>query len=593
MNESSNANGQGEQQDPSPEPDKDAAQNPEPIIPSTDYEFVEPELGAAEISEDVAKSVDLEAAAAEAARVEHEAQLAAQGVSSGLGVDIPAPSFQSSQAPDPAAGPTVNPTTSPTALGTGSTKAAGSNKAPSQPAAPEPAAGLPASLNNPSAPTPTVTSSPQVSIPPSAIAPVTSGQQDQGQPPTHQVSQHPFQALPDGGADAGEQMSAATGEVHPGTPSAPVTDTSKTAPHIGPGVDDGHGWRRSETPWQQSATPWQPKAGAWQSPSQIARGQAEAAAAASELSGDQPETQNSAPQHPLAGPATDAALAQQQSPSGSSRAQTPSDASAHHGTPPLGASSQPDGPRLPPVPGFSEGHENPNTPDGPQGPGSGGAGFPGGPQGPDSGDSSGNNKKKLFVILGVAVLGVVLVVFFVSLLIGLISGKSNTNAETNPATTAQPLNTQKTQSLSAGASNIASPSSVTASSNPTVDADLGLITPALSPLKWLEGDCLRGYKDVSTPADLVVCSTAHNAQLVGTFYYSDTAEFPGADALKAKAADVCKAVEFTSDAAKIKTLKQTTAYPSESTWKDQEDRRVDCLVNDTRSGNQLETSLTK
>ncbi|WP_449374397.1 hypothetical protein [Arthrobacter psychrolactophilus] len=92
---------------------------------------------------------------------------------------------------------------------------------------------------------------------------------------------------------------------------------------------------------------------------------------------------------------------------------------------------------------------------------------------------------------------------------------------------------------------------------------------------------------------MVLCSSPHNAQLVGTFYYDDSDEFPGVEALKAKALDVCNGVVFTSVAAETKTLLQSTAYPTEATWNDQNDRRVDCMAHDTRAGNQLEADLIK
>ena len=173
--------------------------------------------------------------------------------------------------------------------------------------------------------------------------------------------------------------------------------------------------------------------------------------------------------------------------------------------------------------------------------------------------------------------GLGLIVLFVTLLVGLFSSSAP-----KPA----PVVVESSQPANEG-------SAPATSSDQSKDPDAGLILPELSPLKWLEGDCLRGFKDVSTPADVVVCSSPHNAQLVGTFYYDDAAKFPGLDALKAKAAEVCSGVQLTSDAATIKTLKQSPAYPTEASWNDKGDRRVDCMVSDTRGGNPLESSITK
>lgn len=150
--------------------------------------------------------------------------------------------------------------------------------------------------------------------------------------------------------------------------------------------------------------------------------------------------------------------------------------------------------------------------------------------------------------------------------------------------------------------NNAGPSTPTATQSQTLpdeepssdseDPGADVVVPAASPLDWIQDDCLRDFTGVSAPADVVLCNSPHSAQLVGTFYYGDDEKFPGGDALKAKAAEVCDGVELTSEAETMKDLKQLTAYPSESTWNDSGDRRVDCLIQDT-SGNNLTSSLIK
>ncbi|MFQ4148623.1 septum formation family protein [Arthrobacter sp. LAPM80] len=445
MNESSNANDQGAQQGPPPKDGEQSAQNAEPVISSTDYEFSAPELGAVEISEDVAESVDLEAAEAEAARVEHEAQLAARLVSS------------------PAAGHT-------------------------------PAEVTPAEVT------------------PAEVTP------------------------------AGVEPESPVEDAVPEAPPAPGP-----APHLRPGVDHGHGWRRPETPWQQSATPWQPKAGQWQSPAQVARGEEEATAALL-AAGGEPATPDAGQAAPDGQPTSQGAPA------------------------PFGQDGTPE---MPPVPGFPGGPQGPGQPDGPHNPGlPGGPGFPGGQ------DDNGNSRNKLFIVLGVVVVGLALIAFFIWLLVSFVSGS------TQSATTT-PLPASQSQVQKSGTAN------ATDAGSPGNSSDGGLIIAALSPLKWIQGDCLRDVKDQATPADVVRCSTPHGAQLVGTFYFGDSEAYPGVDALKAKATAVCRDAQFTTDAAAIKTLKQSTAYPSEASWKDKDDRRVDCLVYDTRGGNPLVTSLVK
>lgn len=196
---------------------------------------------------------------------------------------------------------------------------------------------------------------------------------------------------------------------------------------------------------------------------------------------------------------------------------------------------------------------------------------------------SASAKKKLFIILGAAVLGLGLLVFFIWLLVGFILGNiKNLDPNPGPAVSSQSQAAEPSAEQDPEASGAAEG-----------DPDDGLILEALSPLDWLEGDCLRDFKDQSNAADVVLCSSPHNAQLVGTFYYEDSDEFPGLEVLKAKAVEVCDGVTFTSDASGISTLKQTTAYPSDTTWSEEFDRRVDCMVHDTRDGNPLESDLIK
>ncbi|MDO5752526.1 hypothetical protein [Arthrobacter sp.] len=550
MNESSQANEPANEQ-----PDDKGAQsvsgapsenNPDPTISSADYTFAEPQLDAAQISEDVAERVDLEAAEAEAARVEHEAQLATQGISTSIGEKHPAPDFKT---------PEFQATKVP------ETKTSQQAEADTHPDPEE-------SVDWDSASTPSV-SLQKPDQHSAAVEPV--AQEDQptfpAQPP----------AVP---APSAADSTPTTGDADP-SPAA--------APHIGAGIDDGHGWRRPETPWQQSGTPWQPKANPWQSPSQLARGEAEAAALAASTAnaapGGDPQDASVAPQigshqgqqPPSAGQQPNGAAGVYGQPPASG-GQPPYGTPNQQGAPRYGGGLQAGGPGVPPVPGYPGGPQGPGPGyGGPQGPGYGGPGGPnyGGPQGP--GGPSGNNKKKLFIILGVVVVGLGLIALFVTLLVGLFA------SSTTKPTPVVVESSQQASDESAPATSSAEPK----------DPEAGLILPDLSPLKWLEGDCLRSFKNASSPADVVVCSSPHNAQLVGTFYYDDAAEFPGLDALKAKAAEVCSGVQLTSEAATIKTLKQSTAYPSEASWNDKNDRRVDCMVSDTRGGNPLESSVTK
>src|SRR6185312_631324 len=86
------------------------------------------------------------------------------------------------------------------------------------------------------------------------------------------------------------------------------------------------------------------------------------------------------------------------------------------------------------------------------------------------------------------------------------------SAATTPTAAASPA-----ASASASAAPSAKPS---AKPSATAAGNTALIVANVSPLDWMEGDCLKDFKDTSTAADVVRCSSPHNAQLVATFYYA-------------------------------------------------------------------------
>ena len=200
------------------------------------------------------------------------------------------------------------------------------------------------------------------------------------------------------------------------------------------------------------------------------------------------------------------------------------------------------------------------------------AGWNTGPQGPGGPQGTGKGNRKLFIILGavlaaLAVLGL-LVWLAVSLLLGLAR-------PAGPGTAAQ---------------SATSPAAQGSRPAPNPSGAGGLILAAVSPLDWIRGDCLRGYAGADQPADLVDCSAAHGAQLVGTDFYAQSDSFPGTDALKAKAKEVCAGVSLLS-AADNYNLQTVSGYPSEDSWTQQGDRRVDCIVYDPTGDNIKENLL--
>ncbi len=527
MNESSKANDHGTPDEPT------EASAPDPVEP----EISAPSLGDAEISEDVAESVDLKSAEAEAAAVEHEAQMAALAVSSDAeAFDGGAAAIGAAEAAEPAAaGAPVE----------DGTDAEGSGAGAGAPTAAIPVAGGPGQellTGNPA------DGHPAGGDPTDAAPAEPAGETPAGEAPADQTR--------DSGAPAPEAAADGESAVAPGDEAGREASggaagaTPPTGPvHIGPGIDDGHGWRRPEARWEQSGTPWTPKGAQWQSPSQISRNAAEAAEAAAADGTDGTVEGGAAPDAGAAVPVVY----------------------------PAGA-----------VPPASSTNDAPGTPE----------------SDPDRGPVMETNSKKLLTVAVIVIVGLGLVVALIMLLVGLFNGGDKA-ASTGAAASIQqsanvsaPASAAATPSVASSAAASATPSAA-ATANPsakpssTAAGNTALIVADVSPLDWMEGDCLKDFKDTSTAADVVRCNSPHNAQLVATFYYGVDDAFPGVEELKAKAAQLCKGVQYTSEATGLTTLKQTTAYPTETTWTEKDDRRVDCMVHDSRGGNKLDSPLTQ
>ncbi|MGA7204386.1 MAG: hypothetical protein WBX27_07135, partial [Specibacter sp.] len=261
--------------------DHDNAQDPDAEIAGEDIEFSEPQLGEAEISPDVAASVDLDKVAAEAAEVEREAERsAALPVSEVIGA-VPAPSVDLSVPDDidveestvlrtdftkaPVAN---NPWTKPTPTDDGAAQS-------TQPASPESSTDAPAQANIPAMPS-TEPATPAESNP----APDAGGSPAATAPSTGPAAGDAGDSAEGGEAgEAGEKPAPTAPEQDAEVPAAEPATEAKAA-YSGRGIDDGSGWHRPETQWQ-------PKANSWQSPGQVAQGVADAAAlAAAQLSGE-------------------------------------------------------------------------------------------------------------------------------------------------------------------------------------------------------------------------------------------------------------------------------------------------------------------
>jgi|GEM_PF-1622215 len=115
----------------------------------------------------------------------------------------------------------------------------------------------------------------------------------------------------------------------------------------------------------------------------------------------------------------------------------------------------------------------------------------------------------------------------------------------------------------------------TTTRNPSPGLD-GIIAVNVSPENYLPGDCLADYSDADNPADIVECSTPHNAQLIGRRLYSEDKSYPGEEALRESSETFCADIALLENTQATYSI--NTSRPSEYTWETEGDRRVDCFV---------------
>lgn len=130
-------------------------------------------------------------------------------------------------------------------------------------------------------------------------------------------------------------------------------------------------------------------------------------------------------------------------------------------------------------------------------------------------------------------------------------------------------------SFSASDDNVAEQPEETVTRNPSPGLD-GIIATNVSPENFLPGDCLADYSDAGSPADLVECSTPHNAQLVGRRLYSQDMTYPGEDELLENSENFCADIPLLENTQATYSI--NTSRPSQYTWETEGDRRIDCIV---------------
>lgn len=130
-------------------------------------------------------------------------------------------------------------------------------------------------------------------------------------------------------------------------------------------------------------------------------------------------------------------------------------------------------------------------------------------------------------------------------------------------------------SFSASDNNEAEQPQETTTRNPSPGID-GLIATNVAPENFLPGDCLADYTDAANPADIVDCSTPHNAQLVGRRVHSQDMSYPGEDELLDNSETFCADITLLENTQATYSI--NTSRPSQYTWETEDDRRIDCIV---------------
>lgn len=107
----------------------------------------------------------------------------------------------------------------------------------------------------------------------------------------------------------------------------------------------------------------------------------------------------------------------------------------------------------------------------------------------------------------------------------------------------------------------------------------GVLDKNVAPVDLEAGACLQDFSGVNEPATVVTCETPHNAQLVATVSYPDSNDFPGAEALSARATEICSDVRYSETLAERGDLglQENKVIPTPASW-NEGDRRIDCFV---------------
>ena len=119
----------------------------------------------------------------------------------------------------------------------------------------------------------------------------------------------------------------------------------------------------------------------------------------------------------------------------------------------------------------------------------------------------------------------------------------------------------------------AAQSTIPRNANPGIDGVVAANAPAS---QFEVGDCLRGFDGPLKPATIVLCTSSHDAQLIGLATLDDT-PYPGDARTETKAEAACRAIELEATVALNGKWSYQFSRPSSGTWAEG-DRAVACFL---------------
>ncbi|WP_010524715.1 hypothetical protein [Nesterenkonia sp. F] len=110
----------------------------------------------------------------------------------------------------------------------------------------------------------------------------------------------------------------------------------------------------------------------------------------------------------------------------------------------------------------------------------------------------------------------------------------------------------------------------------------GIVLRDAAPDRWLAGDCLTDFdpSDEHGPATVITCDHEHDVQVVHWEEMDDSA-WPGDETVASRAREICGREGLLDQTAVDQSeaeLQLRVSHPTDTTWRREQDRRVNCLL---------------